>query len=70
MPDLTNPHDRFFKETFGRIEVARDFFAHYLPETVTAVLDLDTLELQSGNFIDPDLQEQWRTAANFSDLFT
>lgn len=37
MSDLTNPHDRFFKETFGRIEVARDFFAHYLPETVTAV---------------------------------
>ncbi|MBE7528201.1 MAG: Rpn family recombination-promoting nuclease/putative transposase [Ardenticatenaceae bacterium] len=59
MSDLTNPHDHFFKEIFSRIEVARDFFANYLPASVTAVLDLDTLELQSGSFIDPDLQEQF-----------
>ncbi|HUM70037.1 MAG TPA: Rpn family recombination-promoting nuclease/putative transposase, partial [Chloroflexota bacterium] len=59
MSELRNPHDRFFKETFSRIEVARDFFANYLPEEVTAVLDLDTLELQPGSFIDPELQEQF-----------
>lgn len=59
MGELSNPHDRFFKETFGRIEVARDFFANYLPQEVTAVFNLDTLELQPGSFIDPDLQEQF-----------
>ncbi|MCA9973793.1 MAG: Rpn family recombination-promoting nuclease/putative transposase [Anaerolineales bacterium] len=59
MSDLSNPHDRFFKETFTRLEVARDFFAHYLPTAVVDVLDLDTLALQSGSFIDNDLQEQF-----------
>lgn len=59
MSDLTNPHDRFFKETFTRIEVARDFFANYLPRPVVDVLDLESLTLQSGSFIDSDLQEQF-----------
>ena len=59
MSDISNPHDKFFKETFTRLEVARDFFANYLPEGVTTVLNLDTLALQSGSFIDPDLQEQF-----------
>jgi predicted transposase/invertase (TIGR01784 family) len=59
MSDLTNPHDKFFKETFSRLEVARDFFANYLPEPVVDTLNLDTLALQSGSFIDPDLQEQF-----------
>ncbi|MBE2202390.1 MAG: Rpn family recombination-promoting nuclease/putative transposase, partial [Anaerolinea sp.] len=57
MSDLSNPHDKFFKETFSQPEVARDFFANYLPQRVTAVLDLDTLALQPDSFIDPDLQE-------------
>ncbi|MCA9995251.1 MAG: Rpn family recombination-promoting nuclease/putative transposase [Anaerolineales bacterium] len=45
MRKLTNPHDKFFKETFTRLETARDFFANYLPAPVTAVLDLLTLQL-------------------------
>lgn len=59
MSDLTNPHDKFFKETFTRLEVARDFFANYLPEAVVAAVALETLSLQSGTFIDPDLKEQF-----------
>jgi predicted transposase/invertase (TIGR01784 family) len=59
MSDISNPHDKFFKETFTRLELARDFFANYLPEAVTAVLNLDSLTLQSGSFIDPDLQTQF-----------
>lgn len=59
MSELTNPHDRFFKETFSRIEVARDFFVNYLPERVTAVLNLNTLSLQSGSFVDEELGEQF-----------
>ena len=57
MNDLTNPHDRFFKEPFSHIEVARDLLANYLPPEVTAVLSLDTLEAQSDSFVDADLQD-------------
>ena len=46
MSELQNPHDRFFRETFSRLEVARDFLTEYLPSEVVAVLNLDTLELQ------------------------
>ena len=59
MSDLSNPHDKFFKETFSRIEVARDFMATYLPPDVAAALDLDTLEAQPDSFVDPELQEQF-----------
>jgi hypothetical protein len=31
MDDITNPHDRYFRESFSRIEVARDFLRHNLP---------------------------------------
>jgi predicted transposase/invertase (TIGR01784 family) len=62
MSELRNPHDLFFRETFSRLEVARDFMANYLPVEVTAVLDLSTLELQKDSFIDPDLR------AHFSDM--
>ena len=56
---LTNPHDKFFKETFSRIEIARDFMARYLPPEVAAALDLETLEARPDSFVDPDLQEQF-----------
>ncbi|HID51343.1 MAG TPA: Rpn family recombination-promoting nuclease/putative transposase, partial [Anaerolineae bacterium] len=59
MSDLTNPHDRFFKETFSRIEVARDLLANYLPPDVVNILDLDTLDTQPDSFVDVDLQEQF-----------
>jgi predicted transposase/invertase (TIGR01784 family) len=39
--------------------VARDFFANYLPPAVAETLDLDSLALQSGSFVDEDLQEQF-----------
>lgn len=60
--DLRHPHDSFFKETFGRAEVAADFLRNYLPPAVAAVLDLNSLEQLRETFIDPDLQE------HFSDL--
>jgi predicted transposase/invertase (TIGR01784 family) len=62
MSELQNPHDRFFRETFSRLEVARDFLTEYLPSEVVAVLNLDTLELQKDSFVDQDLRE------HFSDL--
>ena len=60
--ELTNPHDRFFKDLFSRQEAARDFLKHYLPPQVAAALDPDRLEIRKDSFIDPALQE------HFSDL--
>lgn len=54
---LQNPHDKFFKETFSNIEVAKDFIINYLPENIVKIIDLDTLELQKDSFINEQLQE-------------
>jgi predicted transposase YdaD len=55
MSELRNPHDLFFRETFSRLEVARDFLENYLPAEVVAALDLGTLKLQKDSFIDNEL---------------
>jgi predicted transposase/invertase (TIGR01784 family) len=62
--DISNPHDRFFKETFSQPEIAADFLANHLPAPVAAVLDLDpaALELVRGSFVDRALRP------HFSDL--
>ena len=60
--ELSNPHDRFFKEIFSRPEVARDFLQNYLPAAVVDQLDMASLELRKDSFVDPDLQQ------HFSDL--
>jgi predicted transposase/invertase (TIGR01784 family) len=62
MTTLHNPHDKFFKETFSRPEVARSFLENYLPPDVVNVLRLDTLDLRKDSFVDPGLQ------SHFSDL--
>ena len=62
MEQLTRPHDRFFKESFSRIETARDFVRHYLPAEITALLKLETLEITKDSFVDKKLKER------FSDL--
>ena len=43
---IQNPHDKFFKETMGNVETAKDFLTNYLPESVMRVVNLDTLEPQ------------------------
>ncbi len=62
MNKISNPHDKFFKETFSHPEVAQDFLRYYLPASVAELLDVSTLELHKDSFVDPDLQE------HFSDL--
>ncbi len=59
MSELIHPHDKFFKETFSRPELARDFLRNYLPKTAVSLLDLDSLTVESDSFIDPELQEQF-----------
>ena len=57
MAESKNPHDAFFKQLFTRPGVARDFLANYLPPNVTATLNLDSVEVVEGSFIDAELQE-------------
>ena len=59
MSELTNPHDRFFKESLSREEVALDFMKNYLPADVLALLNLDSLELAKDTFVDKYLMEYY-----------
>lgn len=59
MRDIVNPHDTFFKESFTRLEVARELFEHYLPTAVRQTLALDTLTLMPQSFVDQELQTQY-----------
>jgi predicted transposase/invertase (TIGR01784 family) len=52
-----NPHDRFFRDSFSRPEIARNYLEEYLPPELLPLLDLDHLVLQDGSFIDESLRE-------------
>jgi predicted transposase/invertase (TIGR01784 family) len=54
---LQNPHDHFFRESFSRIEIARDYLQQYLPAPLLAQLDLSEMSLQDGSFVDDALKE-------------
>lgn len=56
---LKNPHDLFFKGTFGNVTVAGDFLTNYLPESVVRHIDIATLEPQKDSFIDEKLEETY-----------
>lgn len=53
-----SPHDRFFKETFSRLETAASFFQEHLPPPLAAALDWSTLQLEPGSFVDEQLGGQ------------
>ena len=59
---LKQPHDKFFRATFGQLKVASDFLSNYLPSDLLNIIDMSTLETQNGTFLDEDLKEE------FSDL--
>lgn len=59
---IQNPHDKFFKETFGKTEVARDFLNNYLPPEIRNIVNVNTLEPQKDSFVNEELQE------GFSDI--
>lgn len=59
---IENLHDKFFKETFSNVEVAKSFLLNYLPQNVMKILDVNALEPQKDSFINKKLEE------GFSDL--
>ena len=78
MAELSNPHDRYFRETLANPQAARDFLRYYLPAEVAALLDpTETPELMKDLFVDPELRTYFvsrcqiercsRRGANFYD---
>jgi len=55
--EISNPHDRFFKDLFSREEAGRDFFVSYLPPEILSLIDPDSSELVKDSFTDKELGE-------------
>jgi predicted transposase/invertase (TIGR01784 family) len=62
MESLPTPHNNFFHFALSHLPNARGLIETTLSPDAVAELKLDTLQLQTGSFIDPDLREK------FSDL--
>ena len=59
MDVLKQPHDKFFRSTFGQVLVASDFLNNYLPKELIKIIDIDTLEPQKDSFINEKLKEEF-----------
>jgi predicted transposase/invertase (TIGR01784 family) len=62
MDEIATPHDTYFRESFGRREVAQDFLRAQLPAELLAELDLDSLAVAKDSYVSADLRQ------SFSDL--
>ncbi len=54
---IQNPHDSFFKQTFGSVDFTRGFLSQYMASEVARCLDLSSLEAAHESFVDDDLRE-------------
>ncbi len=59
MDPIPIPHDRFFRESFGRREIAQDFLSHQLPEDLLAGIDLETLAIGKDSYISKELRTSY-----------
>ena len=57
MPQINNPHDKFFKQTFSRVDVVQSFIEEVFPSSIRDKINLNSLKLMNGSFIDADLAE-------------
>ncbi|MBL8808635.1 MAG: Rpn family recombination-promoting nuclease/putative transposase [Planctomycetaceae bacterium] len=62
MEQLPTPHNNFFHFALSHLPNARGLIETQLSPAALAELNLDTLQLEKGSFVDPDLREK------FSDL--
>ena len=53
--------DRFFRESFGRREIAQDFLRHQLPEDLLAEIDLETLAIDKDSYVSKELRVAYVT---------
>jgi len=52
-----NPHDKIVKTTLTNLALAKKFFAAHLPPSLQKEINLNTLQLQKGSFVDKELRE-------------
>jgi recombination-promoting nuclease RpnB len=56
MSNLISPHDKLFKITMSRPDVAKEFLQEHLPANIKKLVDLSTLKQEPTEFIDEILQ--------------
>ena len=57
MTNIINPHDKFFRTSFSRLDVVRSFIEEVLPKQYRDKINLDSLRLSNSSFIDEELSE-------------
>jgi predicted transposase/invertase (TIGR01784 family) len=55
--NIVNVHDKFFKDSFSRLEVAQSFIDELFPQELKDKLNLQDLKRVSESFIDEELEE-------------
>lgn len=55
--NISNVHDKFFKDSFSRLEVAQSFIDELFPQEIKEKLNLQDLKRVSESFIDEELEE-------------
>ena len=56
--EIVHPHDRYFKEQFGKLEFARSFFQAYLPAELLKRIDWRDFRLTPGDFVQKALRNR------------
>jgi hypothetical protein len=57
MTNIINPHDKFFKESFSRLEVAQSFIEEIFPLELREKINLDKMKRVNDSFTDEELSE-------------
>jgi hypothetical protein len=57
MTNIVNPHDKFFKESFSRLEVAQSFIEEIFPLELREKINLDKMKRVNNSFTDEELSE-------------
>ena len=56
---IPNPHDKFFKESFSRLDVAKSFIEETFPREIRDKINFNSLQLSNASFIDEILKEHF-----------
>lgn len=59
MGKINQPHDKYFRATFGEVDFTKDFLSNYLPKELVSITDMDTLQPQPTSYISNELKEQF-----------
>ena len=59
MSIISNPHDKFFKESFSRLELVQGFIEEIFPTEIKQKINLNSLQLTNASFTDAYLFEHF-----------